>query len=234
MMDLPLMIVLSFPAGHRGAITMRPESRERGPYMNQKRIDLLYLDCCIRGEESRTRQLACAFLDELEKRDDFSIRRLFLTEEALLPLAGEFFQQRERLLEAGILDHPRFRYAHDFAKAGRIVVAAPFWDLSIPALLKIYIENISVQGITFDVDPKKMELYGLCQADKLFFLTTRGGIYRDSPLETGLPMMRNLTAFFGIDAFDYLAADGMDLLDESPQAILARAVQEARRLAKSW
>ena len=32
---------------------------------------------------------------------------------------------------------------------GRIVVAAPFWDLSVPAVLKVYIENISADGVTF-------------------------------------------------------------------------------------
>ena len=202
--------------------------------MGNKKIDLLYIDCCVRGEESRTRQLAEAFLDELEERGGFSLDRLVLTEEALLPLAGEFFRQRERLLEAGALGHPRFRYARQFARADRILVAAPFWDLSVPALLKIYIENVSVQGITFDVDPENNLLYGICRAGKLLFLTTRGGDYRDSPLETGLPLMRNLTEFFGIPVFDSIAADGMDLLILPPEVILDKAIGEARQLAKSW
>ncbi|NLA95840.1 MAG: hypothetical protein GX838_03245, partial [Clostridiaceae bacterium] len=90
--------------------------------MENKKIDLLYIDCCIRGGESRTGRLAGAFLDELEERGGFSLDRLVLTEEALLPLTGEFFLQRERLLEAGELDHPRFRYAHQFARADRILV----------------------------------------------------------------------------------------------------------------
>lgn len=202
--------------------------------MESKEIKLLYIDCCIRREESRTRQLAEAFLDELDKRGNFSIEKLVLTEEALLPLAGGFFQQRESLLEAGALDHPRFRYAHGFANADRIVVAAPFWDLSVPALLKIYIENVSVQGITFEADPENKLLYGICRADKLMFLTTRGGAYEDSPLETGVPMMRNLTAFFGIRVFDTIAADGMDLLILPPEVILGRAIREARQAAKTW
>lgn len=202
--------------------------------MENKKIDLLYIDCCIRGGESRTGRLAGAFLDELEERGGFSLDRLVLTEEALLPLTGEFFLQRERLLEAGELDHPRFRYAHQFARADRILVAAPFWDLSVPALLKIYIENVSVQGITFDVDPQNNLLYGICRAGKLLFLTTRGGDYKDSTLETGLPLMRNLTEFFGIPVFDAVAADGMDLLVLPPEEILGRAIREARELAKIW
>lgn len=201
--------------------------------MDKKR-DLLYIDCCIRGTQSRTRQLAEAFLEVLEARDDFVIDRLVLTEEPLQPLTGDYFWQRERLLEAGRLDHPRFRYAHRFARADRILVAAPFWDLSIPALLKVYFEQVSVHGITFDVDESKGSLYGICQADKLAFLTSRGGAYKDSPLETGLPFIRNLTAFFGIGHFDYVAADGLDLLFEPPEVILDRAREEARKLAATW
>lgn len=202
--------------------------------MEKNKKDLLYIDACIRGRESRTRRLAEAFLEVLEARDDFVIDRLTLTEEALLPLKGDYFLQRERLLEAGQLDHPRFRYAHRFARAQRILVAAPFWDLSIPALLKVYFEQVSVHGISFDVDEAKGSLYGICQADKLAFLTTRGGAYHDSPLETGLPFMRNLTAFFGIGTFDYVAADGLDLLIEPPEVILERAKEEARKLAATW
>ena len=202
--------------------------------MGNRELDLLYIDCCIRGGESRTRKLAEAFLDQLDKRGGFSVERLVLTEEPLMPLAGDFFQQRERLLEAGHLHHPRFRYAHRFARADRIVIAAPFWDLSVPALLKIYIENVSVQGITFEIDPDNNLLYGICRAGKLLFLTTRGGDYRDSPLETGLPMMRNLAGFFGIAEFDYIAADGLDLLLEPPGEILLISMEQARQLAVSW
>ncbi len=196
--------------------------------------DLLYIDCCIRGSESRTRRLARAFLDALEERGGFAVEELILTEEALLPLQGDFFAQRERLLEAGDLDHPRFRYARRFARADRIVVAAPFWDLSVPALLKIYIENISVQGITFQVDPENNLLYGTCRADKLVFLTTRGGAYQDSPLETGLPFIRNLSIFFGIDHFDAVAVDGLDLMVRPPGILLQEGIDRARALAAEW
>ena len=202
--------------------------------MASRKKHLLYIDCCIRGDESRTRRLADAFLSALEQRDEFEIERLFLTEEALFPLFGDFFLKREKLLEQGRLDHPRFSYAHQFAKADRLVVAAPFWDLSVPALLKIYIENISVQDITFGCDTDRGLLYGMCEAEKLLFLTTRGGAYENSPIETGIPFMRNLSSFFGIGQFDFVAADGLDLLFEPPETILKRAINEALALAKIW
>ena len=130
--------------------------------------NVLFVDCCIRGEASRTKKLADAFLSALPA--DCRVTRLDLMAEDLSYFKDGYFAQREQLLAAGERDHPRFRYAHQFAQADRIVIAAPFWDLSFPALLKVYIEQVSVDGITFG--STESGLQGLCRASQLVFLTT--------------------------------------------------------------
>ncbi len=195
--------------------------------------NVLYIDCCIRGESSRTRALANAFLGALERRDDVSVSRLYLTEEPLFPLVGDFFLQRERLLQAGELTHPRFRYAHTFADADRIVIAAPFWDLSFPALLKIYFENVSVQGITFGCDAQN-GCFGVCKAEKLLYLTTRGGAYDSLAQDNGKKYCSDMADFFGIPQFACVAADGLDLMEEPYEAILCRAKSAAIDLAETF
>ena len=97
--------------------------------------NVLFADCCIRGEASRTKKLADAFLSALPA--DCRVTRLDLMAEELSYFKDGYFAQREQLLAAGERDHPRFRYAHQFAQADRIVIAAPFWDLSFPALLQV-------------------------------------------------------------------------------------------------
>ncbi len=196
-------------------------------------IDVLYIDCCIRGGQSRTRRLAEAFLGALSRREDCQIERLTLTEEPLTPLCGDFFWQRERLLAEGALEHPRFGYARRFARADRVVIAAPFWDLSVPALLKIYIENLCVQGISFDCDAEN-GTYGICRARKMLFLTTRGGALEGSPLDNGTKYLADMAAFFGIPAFTHVAADGLDLGHEPVEAILGRAMSRAETLAADF
>ena len=84
----------------------------------------LYIDCCIRGEQSRTKKLAEAFLASYGAREDVSLTRLTLTDEPLILFTNGFFWQREQLLERGELDHPRFRYAHQFQQADRVIIAA--------------------------------------------------------------------------------------------------------------
>ena len=56
----------------------------------------LYIDCCIRGEQSRTKKLAEAFLATYGAREDVSLTRLTLMDEPLIPFSNGFFWQREQ------------------------------------------------------------------------------------------------------------------------------------------
>lgn len=188
---------------------------------------LLLIDCCIRKEESRTKRIMDAFLSAVP--DDCAVEHLVLTEENLAPLTGDFFAQRQRLLENHDYTHPRFRYAKQFAAADIIVIAAPFWDLAFPALLKIYIEQVSLDGITFGAD--ETGLVGLCRATDMVFLTARGGFYTGDALEMGSRYLDALHTFFGISRYRCIAADGMDVAGFDAKAALEKACAEARALA---
>lgn len=192
--------------------------------------NVLYIDCCIREGQSRTAKLAESFLSALP--GDCAISRLNLMGEGLLPLYGPFFRERERLLAAGALDHPRFRYARQLAEADIAVIAAPFWDLSFPALLKIYIENVSVEGITFRSSAEG--LTGLCRGTDLVFLTTRGGIYAgDDPLEQGTAYLKGIRRFFGFRRFHTVSANGLDVQGCDGEEALREACADAAALAKT-
>ena len=81
-----------------------------------------------------------------------------------------------------------------------------------------------MEGITF----------GTCQADRLLFLTTRGDDLTDSNLEMGVRYLEAMCVFLGIEHFDCIAADGMGLGMEAPQAMLTRAIQSASYLAGNF
>lgn len=188
----------------------------------------LIVDCCLRGVESRTAKLRDAFVVALP--EDVQAETLVLEEEALSCLTGAHFAQRQRLLDAGALDHPRFRYAHQFAEADVVCVAAPFWDLSFPALLKVYIEQVSVDGITFTAGDEG--LAGLCRGTDLILLTTRGGFYEGDPMEMGSRYLDAMHAFFGFDRYTCVAADGLDVDPADAAQALERAVEKAKALAR--
>lgn len=190
-------------------------------------LKVLAVDCCIRGSESRTKKLLDAYLNALP--ESCNIDYLRLDQEQLSPLTGDYFLERQQLLDSEDLSHYRFRYAHQFAEADSIVIAAPFWDLSFPALLKLYIEQISVDGITFR--SAHGGLTGLCRADSLVFLTTRGGYYEGSPQEMGSRYLEALSQFFGIDNYFCISADGLDMSSTDVEEVMSNAVQKAADLA---
>lgn len=189
----------------------------------------LYIDCCIRAGASRTKRLADSFLAALPPA--YQLTRLNLMDENLAYFKGDYFNERQRLLAAGDRSHPRFRYAHQFAQADLLVIAAPFWDLSFPALLKVYIEQVSVDGITFGSTPTGLK--GLCRASNLVFLTTRGGFYTGDPLEMGSRYLDALHTFFGIGSYHCIAADGMDVAGFDAEGSLLQAQRRAQALART-
>lgn len=186
----------------------------------------LFIDCCLR-KGSNTKKLAAEFFKELK---GYEVQHLILENENLKPLVGKFFEDRELLLQNGEINHERFKYAHQIKNADLVVIAAPFWDLSFPALLKIYIENISVDSITFE--STESGLVGLCKANNLVYLTTRGGFYTDDPMEQAIPHLNALSKFFGFKTFDYIAADGMNVQGYDSKKSLDEAMSKARKLAK--
>lgn len=132
-------------------------------------------------------------------------------------------------------DHRILKYAYQFVEADKYVIASPFWNLSIPAILKAYIDYISVTGITFkytDSGP-----VGLCNNKKCVHIVARGGVYGEGPAaayEMGDRYLRTILGFFGITDFTTIATEGIDLVDKDVEAIIQKAIDNAEELAKRF
>lgn len=193
--------------------------------------NLLFINACVRGERSRTLKLARRFLEGYQKaHPDTVITQRDLCAQWLQPQYPEVLAERDELWAAGKLDQPMFEPAREFAAADKIVVAAPFWDLCFPAVLKIYLERISVTDVTFGYDDQGA-MVGLCRASKLLYVVTRGGNYAGTDLEMGTPMLRALCAMYGIPELITLAAEGLDDVRQDKQALLDAALLRADALA---
>lgn len=195
-------------------------------------MKLLFVDCCIsqRGADSRTRALADAFLETFQAaHPDAEIGTV--PPEALLalkPFEPEMLNDRDALAGDGAFDAPVFDLARQFRAADRIVVAAPFWDLSFPAALRAYIEYISANGLTYHYEADGC--HGDCRAERLVYLTSGGDFEREDSL--GVLYWRQLAAMFGIGRFDYVFAGGLDIDPAKAPELLDAACGLARRLAE--
>ncbi len=111
-----------------------------------------------------------------------------------------------------------FEYAGQFARADAIVIAAPFWDLSFPALLKVYLEQVNVIGLTFRYTQEGIP-EGLCRADTLYYVTTAGGEF--FPESYGFGYVDALAKnFYGIGNTELIKATGLDIDGAQTERIL--------------
>ena len=177
-------------------------------------MSILFINACVR-ENSRTLVLAKNVMKDMSGE----IEELNLSLENIEPLDVELLEKRERLIEEGKLDDPMLRYARQFANADEIVIAAPFWDLSFPAKLKIYLEQIAVSDVTFKyIDGRPT---GLCKAKKLTYVTTSGGPVFD---DFGYAYVKTLAQkFYGIEKTVTVRAENLDVEMISAQELLEKA-----------
>ena len=177
-------------------------------------MSILFINACVR-KKSRTLVLAKHILSKMQG----DIIELDLSKENLSPLNRVTLEERERLLKSGETDAPMFEYAKQFAQADEIVIAAPFWDLSFPSILKIYLEQITVAGITFEY--RKGCPTGLCKAKRLVYVTTAGGeIFCDFGYAYIKAIANN---FFGIQDTIAYRATNLDVQGISADALLREA-----------
>ena len=177
---------------------------------------ILYVNACVRTE-SRTRRLAETLLRKLNK----PYEEIRLADYPFPAVNEEYLNERDRLRLNGNLRAPMFALARQFSEAETIVIAAPFWDLSFPAVLKQYLEQINAVGITFKYSEKGIPI-GLCKASSLFYVTTAGGYY--VPEEYGFGYVKALAQnYYGIQDVRQISAVGLDIYGADVDAIMKAA-----------
>lgn len=185
---------------------------------------ILYIDACAR-EASRTRKLADALVSRLTKEepDQVVTRVLYREADQFQPLTEDRIRQRDEAYAKQDFSDPIFRYAEEFASADRIVIAAPYWDFSFPAILKLYLEHVSVSGITFHYK-EDGEPVGHCRADMLYYVTTAGG--EIGSFNYGYDYVKLLTrGLFGVRDTQCIRVVGLDLAGTDADILLERAVR---------
>ena len=182
-------------------------------------MSTLFINACVR-EHSRTMILA----DHLLRRIGGDITTLDL-EKAPVPALNRCTLCERDNAKTDDLCAEALRHAVQFAEADTIVIAAPFWDLSFPALLKDYLENICVTGITFTYGDRGP--VGLCRGKKLYYVTTCGGGFVP---DFGYGYVEALAKnFFGIPETCCFAAQGLDVEGADVEEILRQAMVEIDR-----
>ncbi len=193
---------------------------------------VLYIKANIKKEgESRTFKVSDSFIeeyrndnpnDEIITLDLYKENIDFLKPEDL----GEIFGAKNEESR----NNPILKYAYQFAEADKYVISAPMWNLSIPAILKAYIDYVSVTGITFKYTAEGP--VGLLKDKKAVHIVSRGGEYGDAPYEMGDKYLRTILGFFGIQDIKTIAVEGLDVVGADVEGKVEQGIKVAEDIAR--
>ncbi len=92
--------------------------------------------------------------------------------------------------------------------ADMLVIGAPIYNFSIPAVLKAWIDMIARARVTFRYTDNGPE--GLLTGKKAFVIVPSGGVPVGSPVDFATPYLTQALAFVGITDVEFIGAKGAD------------------------
>jgi FMN-dependent NADH-azoreductase len=194
-------------------------------------VKILYIKCNPKPDnESFTHRISKEFIKEYAKKNpDHSISEINLYEYGIEHLSYEsmcqVFENNGRMFET----------AKDFSSYDKYIIAAPMWNLSIPSILKAYIDHIVVKGITFRYNKFGLPI-GLMKNKKAIYLGTRGGSY-PFPLSLfafDVRYVRYVLRFIGIKNFKSFILENIDKNRIKAENKLESNLKKVRVLAKNF
>lgn len=197
-------------------------------------MKFLFVNACIRGEDSRTYQLCRDYIEkfkEAKKNEEWTLEEVNLNDMDLQPLNKERLANRDRLAREKKFADQEFDLARQIIEADHILIGAPYWDLAFPAKLKIYIERCSVTGLTFIYSPEGIP-EGQCRAKSLSYVTTSGSAIKD--FNFGYEYIKGICALFGIKKTYFASAEELDIIGKDVPKIMAEAKDKITDIIDSF
>lgn len=184
--------------------------------------NILVVNACINRETSRTNRLCSEFVKVLQNGTHYAdVNEIMLEDENLQPLNSNTLAKRLELINKSELSDEVFRFANQLINADCIIIAAPYWDLGFPAMLKNYIENVSIAGLTYKYNEQGRPI-GQCKAECIYYVTTCGGYIRN--LNLGFDTIKALSTLFGIPQCKCIAAEGLDIQTNNVEEIMNNVI----------
>ncbi len=108
-----------------------------------------------------------------------------------------------------------------------LVIGAPMYNFSVPAVLKAWIDQIVRVGVTFRYTEDGPE--GLLKGKKAYIVAATGGVPVGSPADFATPFLKQILNFVGITEVEIVSAEGVavdrDAAIAKGQAAVAELVE---------
>lgn len=142
---------------------------------------------------------------------------------------GDFSREAQAKLSA--LD----QLVAGFMAADKYIFVTPLWNLSVPPMLKAYIDTICIAGKTFKYTAQGP--VGLLKNKKAVHIQARGGVYtleETREFELGDRYIRTILSFMGVQDIDSVIAEGMAQNPELAEQIVQKAIEDAKLAAERF
>lgn len=182
---------------------------------------LLYINVNIRKDESRTKRIADAFLNKVKGK--YQIEEINLDKLNISPKDNAYFKNTN-------INANDVKLAKLVASADKILISTPFWDMSFPSKLKVFIERATFPGITMsDSD----DMRGVSGVEEILVITTRGWDIQDYDELDGISSyMKGLQLLWGIEKYHIISANGLDVHLDKVDELVDVAIEKAKEYAQ--
>lgn len=186
------------------------------------------------NEDSYTFKMSERFIKvykEVNPNDDIITLDLYKENIKFLDneMLGDLFGGKESIM---------LKYAKQFADIDKYVIAAPMWNLGIPAILKAYFDYVTIAGVTFKYTESGPIGLLADKGKKAVYIAARGGKYSEGPAEVyemGERYVRTIMGFMGVTDIVTVTAELTNVLrgEELENAIM-HSVEAAEKAARNF
>lgn len=174
---------------------------------------ILHISAGAKRQGSISRMLADDLIGAIAQRDgDTHVTRRDLIDG--LPLVDEtwvaanYMADDERTPEHRDALSVSDEIVAEVQDADVLVIGAPMYNFSVPAVLKAWIDMLARARVTFRYTANGPE--GLLQGKKAYVIVPSGGVPVGSPADFASPYLRQVLGFLGITDVEFVGAKGAD------------------------
>ena len=195
---------------------------------------LLYVKGSIFGDHGQSSQLAAQFVEGWKAKNaggNVVVRDLSVDVPPYLDgeKVGALFTPAEsRTAEQQAVVAYSDSLIAEIEAADAIVIGVPLYNFAVPAQLKSYFDYLCRAGVTFTYT--ETGPVGLLKNKPVYVVTARGGIYKDTAMDTQTPFLKMILGFIGLTDVTMIHAEGLNMGDEAKAAALSAAAAEIAAL----
>lgn len=194
---------------------------------------ILFIHSSLFGDDSASTKIAQSLIEQMVDDDPGSeVTRIDLAKQALPHLDGEEF--KSWTIPAGQRDARQAALANRSDKLidqlfshDTLVLAVPMYNLGIPSTLKAWIDRVSRAGKTFEYTANGP--VGQVKGMQAYLVFARGGMYRNTPLDTQTGYLESVLGLMGIGVAEKIYAEGLNMGSEQREKSLAGALGQVRK-----